>query len=122
MICYRNFSAAALDPAPDVVMYAITDIVTRFRMPRLTQSNFRRNPVVLAENGSYDLRRHLDVVPRQVLRAWNVFERTDLSDDGACARDELGAFFGELAIKATRFEERRARAAAGQAERAAVAP
>ncbi|MFE9320082.1 acyl-ACP desaturase [Nocardia sp. NPDC052278] len=120
MIFYRNLSAAALDLAPDEAMRAVTDIVTRFQMPGLTQPNFRRNAVVLAKNGIYDLRQHLDVVLRPVLRAWNVFERTDLSDDGERARDELGAYLDELAIKATRFEEQRDRAAARQAERAAV--
>ncbi|MEV5832554.1 acyl-ACP desaturase [Nocardia sp. NPDC052112] len=122
MIFYRNLSAAALDLAPDAGMRAVTDIVTRFQMPGLTQPNFRRNAVILAKNGIYDLRQHLDVVLRPVLRAWNVFERTDLSDDGERARDELGAFLDELAIKATRFEEQRDRAAARQAERAVVLP
>ncbi|WP_433633564.1 acyl-ACP desaturase [Nocardia sp. CA-120079] len=120
MIFYRNLSAAALDLAPDEAMRAVTDIVTRFQMPGLTQPNFRRNAVVLAKNGIYDLRQHLDVVLRPVLRAWNVFERTDLSDEGERARDELGAYLDELAIKATRFEEQRDRAAARQANRAAV--
>ncbi|WP_040700947.1 acyl-ACP desaturase [Nocardia vinacea] len=122
MIFYRNLSAAALDLAPDEAMRAVTDIVTRFQMPGLTQPNFRRNAVVLAKNGIYDLRQHLDVVLRPVLRAWNVFERTDLSDDGERARDQLGAYLDELAVKATRFEEQRDRAAARQAERAAVVP
>ncbi|MEV2224482.1 acyl-ACP desaturase [Nocardia vinacea] len=122
MIFYRNLSAAALDLAPDEAMRAVTDIVTRFQMPGLTQPNFRRNAVVLAKNGIYDLHQHLDVVLRPVLRAWNVFERTDLSDDGERARDELGAYLDELAVKATRFEEQRDRAAARQAERAAVVP
>jgi len=122
MIFYRNLSAAALDLAPDEAMRAVTDIVTRFQMPGLTQPNFRRNAVVLAKNGIYDLRQHLDVVLRPVLRAWNVFERTDLSDDGERARDELGTYLDELAVKATRFEEQRDRAAARQAERAAVVP
>ncbi|WP_433709777.1 acyl-ACP desaturase [Nocardia sp. CA-084685] len=120
MIFYRNLSAAALDLAPDEALRAITDIVTRFQMPGLTQPNFRRNAVVLAKNGIYDLRQHLDVVLRPVLRAWNVFERTDLSDDGERARDELGAFLDELEVKATRFEEQRDHAAARQAERAAL--
>lgn len=122
MIFYRNLSAAALDLAPDEAMRAVTDIVTRFQMPGLTQPNFRRNAVILAKNGIYDLRQHLDVVLRPVLRAWNVFERNDLSDDGERARDELGAYLDELAVKATRFEEQRDRAAARQAERAAVVP
>ncbi|MFI7664931.1 acyl-ACP desaturase [Nocardia sp. NPDC049526] len=122
MIFYRNLSAAALDLAPDEAMRAVTDIVTRFQMPGLTQPNFRRNAVVLAKSGIYDLRQHLDVVLRPVLRAWNVFERTDLSDDGERARDELGAYLDQLSVKATRFEEQRDRVAARQAERAAVVP
>ncbi|WP_194833505.1 acyl-ACP desaturase [Nocardia sp. XZ_19_369] len=122
MIFYRNISAAALDLMPNETLRAITDVVTRFQMPGLTQPNFRRNAVVLAKHGIYDLRQHLDVVVRPVLRAWDVFERTDLSGDGERARDELGAYLDELAEKATRFEEQRDRVAARQAERAAAKP
>ncbi|PXX70718.1 fatty acid desaturase [Nocardia tenerifensis] len=121
MIFYRNISAAALDLMPDESLRAITDVVTRFQMPGLTQPNFRRNAVLLAKHGIYDLRQHLDVVVRPVLRAWNVFERTDLSGEGERARDELGRYLDELAEKATRFEEHRDRVAARQAERAAAA-
>ncbi|MEU0869186.1 acyl-ACP desaturase [Nocardia brasiliensis] len=121
MIFYRNISAAALDLLPNEMLRAVTDIVTRFQMPGLTQPNFRRNAVVLAKHGIYDLRQHLDTVVQPVLRAWRVFERTDLSGDGERARDELAAYLDELAQKATRFEEQRDRVAARQAERAAAA-
>ncbi|MEU8898589.1 acyl-ACP desaturase [Nocardia sp. NPDC048505] len=120
MIFYRNLSAAALDLAPDEMLRAITDIVTRFQMPGLTQPNFRRNAVLLAKHGIYDLRQHLDVVVRPVLRAWNVFERTDISGPGEQARDELHAYLEELEVKARRFEEQRDRAAARAEQRAAV--
>ncbi|MGY4099460.1 acyl-ACP desaturase [Nocardia sp. R16R-3T] len=116
MICYRNLSAAAF--ARDEAMRAVTDIVRRFQMRGLTQSACRRNAVVLGKNGIHDLRQHLDVV----LRARNVFGRTDLCDDGEGARDQRGAFLDELDIKVARFEEQRDRAAAGQAERAALVP
>ncbi|WP_330256326.1 acyl-ACP desaturase [Nocardia sp. NBC_00565] len=121
MIFYRDLSAAALDLTPNETLRAITDVVTGFQMPGLTQPNFRRNAVVLAKNGIYDLRQHLDIVLRPMLRAWNVFERTDLSGDGARARDEIAVYLDELAIKATRFEELRDRAAARHTERAATA-
>ncbi|MFD0360827.1 acyl-ACP desaturase [Nocardia sp. GCM10030253] len=121
MIFYRNLSAAALDLTPNAMLCAVADIVTRFQMPGLTQPNFRRNAVVLAKNGIYDLRQHLDVVVRPVLRAWNVFDRTDLSGDGERAREILAAYLDELEVKATRFEEQRDRAAARLAERVAAA-
>ncbi|UAK31556.1 acyl-ACP desaturase [Nocardia asteroides] len=121
MIFYRNISAAALDLLPNEALRAITDVVTRFQMPGLTQPNFRRNAVLQAEHGIYDLRRHLDVVVRPVLRAWHVFERTDLTGDGERAREELHAYLDDLEIRARRFEEQRERAAARRAERAALA-
>ncbi|MFC9894875.1 acyl-ACP desaturase [Nocardia sp. NPDC127579] len=120
MIFYRNLSAAALDLTPNEMLRAITDIVTRFQMPGLTQPNFRRNAVLLAKHGIYDLRQHLDVVVRPVLRAWNVFERNDLRDDGERARDDLHAYLTELDLKASRFEEQRDRAAARERQRAAA--
>ncbi|BDT91978.1 MULTISPECIES: acyl-ACP desaturase [Nocardia] len=121
MIFYRNISAAALDLVPNEALRAITSVVTRFQMPGATQPNFRRNAVLLAKHGIYDLRQHLDVVVRPVLRAWQVFERTDLTGDGERARDELHTYLTELEIRARRFEEQRERAAARQAERAAAA-
>ncbi|MCW2869128.1 acyl-ACP desaturase [Actinacidiphila oryziradicis] len=117
MVFYRGIGGAALDLTPNQMMRALTDVVLNFQMPGLTQSNFRRNAVLLAKNGIYDPRQHLDGVLRPVLRTWNVFGRTDLSDDGARARDELHSYLEDLEIKARRFEEQRDRALA----RAAVA-
>ena len=42
-----------------------------------------------------------------VLRAWNVFERTDLSGDGLVAREELSAFMKKAAEDAERFNDKR---------------
>ncbi|WP_406230854.1 acyl-ACP desaturase [Nocardia sp. NBC_01009] len=121
MIFYRNLSAAALELTPNAMLCAITDIVTRFQMPGLTQPNFRRNAVVLAKNGIYDLRQHLDVVVRPILRTWNVFDRTDLSGEGERAREVLAGYLDELEVEARRFEEQRDRAATRLAERVAAA-
>ncbi|WP_068007486.1 acyl-ACP desaturase, partial [Nocardia pseudobrasiliensis] len=118
MVFYRSISAAALELTPDAMMRAITEVVTRFQMPGLTQPNFRRNAVLLAKHGIYDLEQHLDVVLRPVLRTWRVFERTDLSGDGERARDELGCYLDDLADKARRFAEQRDRALAREAARA----
>jgi acyl-[acyl-carrier-protein] desaturase len=41
------------------------------------------------------------------LRAWNVFERTDLSGDGLVAREELAAFLKSAGADAQRFSEKR---------------
>ena len=62
----------------------------------------------LAMAGIYDLRIHHDEVLLPVLRAWNVFERTDFGPGGEAARDRLALFLEGLEAAATRFEERRA--------------
>ncbi|MBF6191500.1 acyl-ACP desaturase [Nocardia implantans] len=121
MIFYRNISAAAIDLVPNEALRAITTVVTRFQMPGLGQPNFRRNAVLLAKHGIYDLPQHLHVVLRPVLRAWRVFERDDLTGDGERAREELHAYLEDLEMRARRFEEQRERAAVRQAERAAAA-
>ncbi|MFI6871576.1 acyl-ACP desaturase [Nocardia sp. NPDC050406] len=121
MIFYRRIGAAALDLTPNQMMRALADVVTQFQMPGLTQPDFRRNAVLLAKHGIYDLRQHLDGVLRPVLRAWRVFDRTDLCDDGEAAREELHAYIADLEIKAARFEEQRDRALAREAMRAARA-
>ncbi|WP_309138559.1 acyl-ACP desaturase [Nocardia cyriacigeorgica] len=77
MIFYRTISGAALDFAPDDMVRAITDVVTRFQMTGLTQPDFRRNSVVLAKNQIFHLRQHVDVVVRPVLRATRFEERCE---------------------------------------------
>ena len=41
------------------------------------------------------MKQHLDDVVAPVLRAWNIFEREDLSGDGAAAREELNVFLAK---------------------------
>ncbi|MFF0547095.1 acyl-ACP desaturase [Nocardia thailandica] len=120
MIFYRKLCAASLDLAPDDSMRAITEVIERFQMPGLHQPNFRRNAVLLAKHGVYDLRQHLDVVLRPVLRLWNVFDRDDFTDEGERARDRLAAHLADLETRAARFEEQRDRALARDARRAPV--
>jgi acyl-[acyl-carrier-protein] desaturase len=115
---YRNLAGAALDLAPDAAMVALADVVTHFQMPGLTMPGFRRNAVLLAKHGIYDLRQHLDEVLTPVLRMWQVFERTDFTGVGERARDRLGDHLETLEQAATRFEESRERMLAREAARA----
>jgi acyl-[acyl-carrier-protein] desaturase len=92
MIFYRNTLKAALDLEPNAAMRAITDVVTNFDMPGANMPGFGRKAVQIALAGIYDMQQHLEEVIAPVLRAWDVFERNDLSGDGLVARDELVAF------------------------------
>ena len=67
--------------------------------------------------GIYDLRIHHDDVLAPVLRAWNVWDRDDLSDIGEKSRDELARFMTGLDAAASKFEERRAARLARDAAR-----
>jgi acyl-[acyl-carrier-protein] desaturase len=115
MVFYRNLVAAAFDIAPDLAMRAVTTEVTGFEMPGATMANFRRNSMLIAKAGIYDLRLHHDEVVSPVLRAWKVFERTDLGPEGEKARDELAEFLEGLDAQATRFVEMRERSRARDA-------
>ena len=116
MIFYRNLCAAALDLAPDQTLEAIDMIVRNFQMPGAGMPNFRRNGVLMAKHGIYDLRQHLEDVMWPVLRKWNIFERNDFSARGEQIREELAAFLEELrAVKVPRFEEQRDRSLARDA-------
>ena len=53
------------------------------------------------------MQQHLEEVVAPVLRAWNVFDRTDLSGDGLAARDELAAFLAKTTEESNRFNEKR---------------
>ncbi len=110
MVFYRNLSEAALELAPDQAIGAIADILEAFEMPGTGMPDFRRNAVLLAKNGIYDLPQHLNDVVRPVLRKWKIMERTDFGPEGERQRERIGAFLDDLDKKVERFEETRARA------------
>ncbi|MGY1601473.1 acyl-ACP desaturase [Geodermatophilus sp. SYSU D00815] len=118
MVFYRNLMGAAFDVDPDLAMQAVTKEVVGFEMPGATMAGFRRNSMLIAKAGIYDLRLHHDEVVSPVLRAWKVFERTDLGPAGEKAREELAAFLEGLDAQATRFVENRERQRARAAARA----
>jgi acyl-[acyl-carrier-protein] desaturase len=116
MLFYRNVVAAAFDLAPDATMSAVTEQVAGFQMPGNEVDGFARRSFAIAMAGIYDLRIHHDEVVAPVLRAWNVWDRTDFGPEGEKAREALSDFLVGLDAQAGRFEqrraERRARAAA----------
>jgi acyl-[acyl-carrier-protein] desaturase len=107
MIFYRNTLKAALDLEPNAAMRAITDVVTNFDMPGANMPGFGRKAVQIALAGIYDMQQHLEEVIAPVLRAWEIFERNDLSGDGMVARDELNAFLTKTTDESNRFNEKR---------------
>ncbi|WP_067900640.1 acyl-ACP desaturase [Nocardia vaccinii] len=117
MIFYRNMCDAALDLSPDQALEAITEIVCNFRMPGMGMPDWRRNGVLMAKHGIYDLRQHLEEVVLPVLRKWNVFERNDFGTRGDRIRNELGEFLEKLQSDCLRFEEQRDRALAREARK-----
>ncbi|WP_377450558.1 acyl-ACP desaturase [Rhodococcoides fascians] len=118
MIFYRNITGAAMDIAPDQTLDAVSDIVTNFVMPGAGMPNFRRNGVLMAKHGIYDLRQHLEDVVWPVLRKWQVFERNDFTARGENKREELAAFLEDLERQATKFEEMRDRSLARERAKA----
>ncbi|MDG3009545.1 acyl-ACP desaturase [Rhodococcus sp. D2-41] len=117
MMFYRNIVDAAMDLAPDQTLAAVVAVVKNFQMPGAMMADFRRNAVLIAKHGVYDLRQHLDDVVLPVLRKWRVFDRTDFTPRGEALRDDLAAFVDVLEAKARRFEESRDRALAREAQR-----
>ncbi|WP_037185406.1 acyl-ACP desaturase [Rhodococcoides fascians] len=118
MIFYRNICGAAMDIAPDQTLNAVSDIVTNFQMPGAGMPNFRRNGVLMAKHGIYDLRQHLEEVVWPVLRKWRVFEREDFTGEGENKREQLAVFLDDLEKQATKFEEMRDRSLARDAAKA----
>src|ERR1700709_1915457 len=109
MVFYRNLVEAAFEIDPDSTMRAVADEVIGFEMPGATMANFRRNSMLIAKAGIYDLRLHHDEVVSPILRKWKVFERTDLGAEGERAREELAQFMVGLDAQATKFVESRDR-------------
>ncbi|MGQ4615923.1 acyl-ACP desaturase [Nocardia sp. R7R-8] len=118
MIFYRGMCGAAVDLVPDQAIEAIDLIVRNFRMPGTGMPDFRRNGVLMAKYGIYDLRRHLEEVLQPVIRQWNLFDRDDFGPRGEQARERLAAFLDDLRdVRIPRFEEQRDRALAREARR-----
>lgn len=107
MIFYRNLLGKAIDLAPNDAMRAITDVVINFDMPGAGMPGFGRKAVQIALAGIYDMQQHLDDVVAPVLRAWNIFDREDLSGDGQAARDELATWLSGATDESNRFNEKR---------------
>jgi acyl-[acyl-carrier-protein] desaturase len=115
MIFYRNMCEAALDLSPDQALDAVGAVVENFRMPGQGMPDFRRNGVLMAKHGIYDLRQHLEEVVMPNLRKWRIFERNDFSAVGEARRDQLAAFLDDLQTKVVKFEEQRDRLLAREA-------
>ncbi|ATD73003.1 MULTISPECIES: acyl-ACP desaturase [Gordonia] len=110
MLFYRNIVAGALDLVPDQTMAAIYAIVSNFQMPGATMPNFRRNAVLIAKGGIYDLPQHMSEVVMPVLRKWRIFERDDFGPLGEHYRELLADFLEQMNIKVEKFEASRERA------------
>ena len=122
MVFYRNLVAAAFDIEPgrdDAGGRATRSI--GFEMPGANMADFRKNSMIIAKAGIYDLRLHHDEVVSPVLRTWKVFERTDFGPEGEQAREELAEFLAGLDAQATKFVESRERMRARVAARGEVA-
>ncbi|MCU1646412.1 MAG: Stearoyl-[acyl-carrier-protein] 9-desaturase [Nocardia sp.] len=118
MIFYRNLCGAALDLSPDQTIDAITLILENFQMPGAGMPNFRRNGVLMAKHGIYDLRQHLEEVVNPVLKKWRIFERDDFTARGEQTRERLGLFLEKLSGDVLKFEEQRDRMLAREAAKA----
>jgi acyl-[acyl-carrier-protein] desaturase len=107
MLFYRNLLKAAFELDPNQTMRAVTDVVTSFQMPGTGIDGFARKAMIIANEGIYDLRLHLDDVLMPVLRQWAVFDKTGLDAGGEQAREELAAFLEKTDVTAAKFVERR---------------
>ncbi|MEU3012747.1 acyl-ACP desaturase [Nocardia asteroides] len=81
--------AAALDLVPDQAVRAIADQVATFRVPQVELPGGGSSDEALAEAGIYDRAKEGELVFGPLLNRWNIFTRTDFSEEGEKARAEL---------------------------------
>ncbi|MGW5436319.1 acyl-ACP desaturase [Nocardia asteroides] len=81
--------AAALDLVPDQAVRAIADQVAAFRVPQVDLPGGGSSDEALAEAGIYDRAKEGELVFGPLLKRWNIFTRTDFSEEGEKARAEL---------------------------------
>jgi acyl-[acyl-carrier-protein] desaturase len=118
MVFYRNLGKAALELAPNQMLKSIAAEVANFQMPGSDLPDFGRRAARIANAGIYTPTQHLKEVLTPVLRHWGVFELSGLSAEGEQARDSLEFSLGKLAVTSERFEERRLRQKAAEADSA----
>lgn len=117
MVFYRNMFSAGLDLAPDQAMDAVCGIIENFGMPGRGMPNWRRNSVIMAKHGIYDLRQHLEDVVMPNVRKWRLFERTDVTARGEKRREQLADYLEDLGKQVVKFEEQRDRMLAREAKK-----
>ncbi|MBJ8343759.1 acyl-ACP desaturase [Antrihabitans sp. YC2-6] len=88
---YANILTAALEVVPDQVVRAVADAVKGFRIPLIPLPNNRDSTAELAAAGIYDPTREAELVFAPLLEHWNIFDRTDLGEQGQQAQQELTA-------------------------------
>jgi acyl-[acyl-carrier-protein] desaturase len=118
MVFYRNMFSAGFDLVPDQAMEAACAIIEGFQMPGRGMPNWRRNSVIMAKHGIYDLRQHLEEVVMPNVKKWRIFERTDITAVGEQRREKLAVYLEDLQQQVLKFEEQRDRMLAREAAKA----
>ena len=114
MMFYRDIVAAALQVDPSAAVEAITEEVLGFDMPGIGIEGFTRKALQMAQAGIYDLRIHHDEILWPLLRHWDLFDLPGLRPEAEQARDRLAIHLDKTDRLASRFEAKRAAAAANQ--------
>lgn len=108
MLFYRNIGTAAFEINPNEMMKSVTKEILGFQMPgAATIPEFWANAAVIADAEIYDLNIHANSIVNPTLKHWKVWDRTDLSGEGAEARDKLGRYMLKLESKAQELVELR---------------
>ncbi|USN96028.1 MAG: acyl-ACP desaturase [Candidatus Nomurabacteria bacterium] len=115
MLFYRNIGTAAFEVEPNEMMKSVTEEILGFQMPGAASiPDFWANAAVIADAEIYDLNIHANSIVNPTLKHWKVWDRTDLSGEGAEARDKLGRYMLKLESKAQELVELREEQKAAQ--------
>ena len=106
----------ALKFAPAETLKAITEVLMNFQLPGSGLVGFERSAMLLARDGIYDLRQHLDDVLLPAVRMWRIFDRSVVDPSDRNCRI-LSDFLDDVEVQATTFEQLRIRARARDAAR-----
>lgn len=106
-VVYRELVKAGLDIAPNLCMKAIARVVKGFQMPgAATIPEFGKHAINIAVAGIYDLHAQNRVFKGNMKeKHWNIWNRSDLNEEGERARDDLAATLKRLDKQAVMFDE-----------------
>ena len=103
---YRGVVAAMIKEAPSLVLPAIYNVITNFKMPGVGMPKYIRRAVQMAKAGVYNMRVHHDRVLLPIIRDWKIESLEGLTSKEQKVQEMIMAIPATIENQARTFEQR----------------